>query len=87
MVTVRVDADLDAARDVMRGYVALYVGGMGSREKNFYNTLVQRYGFEDAARKVQDLYLAGDKEAAAAASSFLPSRYSVCTSSAASSYP
>jgi alkanesulfonate monooxygenase SsuD/methylene tetrahydromethanopterin reductase-like flavin-dependent oxidoreductase (luciferase family) len=40
---------------------------MGSREKNFYNTLVQRYGFEDAAREVQDLYLAGKKEEAAAA--------------------
>ena len=41
----------------MRPYVALYVGGMGSRKQNFYNALVQRYGFEDAAREVQDLYL------------------------------
>jgi alkanesulfonate monooxygenase SsuD/methylene tetrahydromethanopterin reductase-like flavin-dependent oxidoreductase (luciferase family) len=40
---------------------------MGSRQKNFYNTLVQRYGFEDAAREVQDLYLEGKKEEAAAA--------------------
>ena len=40
-------------------YVALYVGGMGSRKQNFYNALVQRYGFEDAAREVQDLYLEG----------------------------
>jgi hypothetical protein len=40
---------------------------MGSREKNFYNALVQRYGFEDAAREVQDLYLAGKREEAAAA--------------------
>ena len=49
----------DAARDAMRPFIALYVGGMGSREKNFYNQLVQRYGFEDAAREVQDLYLDG----------------------------
>ena len=49
------------ARDAMRPFIALYVGGMGSREKNFYNQLVQRYGFEDAAREVQDLYLEGKK--------------------------
>ena len=48
--TFCIDDDLDAARDVMRGYVALYVGGMGSRDKNFYNRLVRSYGFEDAAR-------------------------------------
>jgi hypothetical protein len=51
----------------MRPFVALYVGGMGSRKQNFYNALVQRYGFEDAARTVQDLYLEGRKEEAAAA--------------------
>jgi alkanesulfonate monooxygenase SsuD/methylene tetrahydromethanopterin reductase-like flavin-dependent oxidoreductase (luciferase family) len=51
----------------MRHYVALYVGGMGSRKQNFYNALVQRYGFEDAARRVQDLYLEGRKDEAAAA--------------------
>ena len=51
----------------MRPFLALYVGGMGSREKNFYNQLVQRYGFEDAAREVQDLYLDGKQEEAAAA--------------------
>ena len=43
----------------MRPFIALYVGGMGSREQNFYNQLVRRYGFEDAARTVQDLYLDG----------------------------
>jgi F420-dependent oxidoreductase-like protein len=59
--------DVDGARDAVRPFMALYIGGMGSREKNFYNTLVQRYGFEDAAREVQDLYLAGQKEEAAAA--------------------
>jgi F420-dependent oxidoreductase-like protein len=66
-VNVCIDDDIDKARDVMRPYLALYVGGMGSRKKNFYNALVQRYGFEDAARRVQDLYLEGRKEEAAAA--------------------
>src|SRR4051812_24539360 len=66
-VTAMVSDDRDSARDAMRGYVALYVGGMGSRKQNFYNALVQRYGFEDAAREVQDLYLAGKKDEAAAA--------------------
>src|SRR4051794_3738281 len=51
-VTVRIGDDLDETRDVMRGYVALYVGGMGSRDKNFYNRLVESYGFGDAAREV-----------------------------------
>jgi hypothetical protein len=55
------------ARDAMRPFIALYVGGMGSREQNFYNQLVQRYGFEDAAREVQDLYLEGKREEAMAA--------------------
>jgi alkanesulfonate monooxygenase SsuD/methylene tetrahydromethanopterin reductase-like flavin-dependent oxidoreductase (luciferase family) len=66
-VNVFVTDDLEAARDAMRPYVALYVGGMGSRKQNFYNQLVQRYGFEDAAREVQDLYLNGKKEEAMAA--------------------
>jgi F420-dependent oxidoreductase-like protein len=59
--------DLSSARDAMRAYIALYVGGMGSRKQNFYNSLVQRYGFEDAAREVQELYLAGRRDEAAAA--------------------
>jgi len=67
MVNVMVTDDVDAARDAMRHYVALYVGGMGSRDKNFYNALVQRYGFEEAAKTVQDLYLEGKKDEAAAA--------------------
>jgi F420-dependent oxidoreductase-like protein len=66
-VNVLVSDDVDAARDAMRPVLALYVGGMGSREKNFYNALVQRYGFEEAAKEVQDLYLDGRKEEAAAA--------------------
>jgi alkanesulfonate monooxygenase SsuD/methylene tetrahydromethanopterin reductase-like flavin-dependent oxidoreductase (luciferase family) len=52
---------------MLRHFIALYVGGMGSRERNFYNQLVQRYGFEDAAKEVQDLYLDGKKDEAAAA--------------------
>jgi F420-dependent oxidoreductase-like protein len=66
-VNVMVTDDVEAAHDVMRPFLALYIGGMGSREKNFYNQLVQRYGFEDAAREVQDLYLEGKKDEAAAA--------------------
>ncbi len=66
-VQVRIDDDVAAAHDMMRHFIALYVGGMGSREKNFYNALVTSYGFGDVARKVQDLYLAGNKDEAAAA--------------------
>jgi len=66
-VNVCIDDDVDRARDVMRPLIALYVGGMGSRERNFYNAMVRRYGFEEAADEVQDLYLSGKKEEAAAA--------------------
>jgi F420-dependent oxidoreductase-like protein len=66
-VNVFVTDDVAAARDVMRPFLALYVGGMGSREQNFYNRLAQRYGFADAAKKVQDLYLDGKREEAGAA--------------------
>src|SRR5919107_5664947 len=66
-VNVAIDDDVDRARDHMRHFIALYVGGMGSRERNFYNSLVQRYGFEDAAREIQNLYLDGKKDEAAAA--------------------
>jgi F420-dependent oxidoreductase-like protein len=66
-VNLCIDDDVDRARDAMRPFLGLYVGGMGSRERNFYNQAVRRYGFEDAAREVQDLYLSGKKEEAAAA--------------------
>jgi F420-dependent oxidoreductase-like protein len=66
-VNVCIDDDVDKARDSMRPFIALYVGGMGSRERNFYNALVCRYGFEEAAKKIQDLYLDGKKDEAAAA--------------------
>ena len=78
-VNVMVSDDLDAARDTMRPFVALYVGGMGSRKQNFYNALMQRYGYEDAARTVQDLYLEGRRdEAAAALPAELIDRVSLC---------
>jgi F420-dependent oxidoreductase-like protein len=64
---VRIDEDLDAARDAMRPMLALYVGGMGSRERNFYNELMRRYGFNEAADTVQELYLDGRVDGAAAA--------------------
>jgi F420-dependent oxidoreductase-like protein len=66
-VNVFITDDVEAARDAMRPFVALYVGGMGSRKQNFYNALVRRYGFEDAAQEVQDLYLEGKKDEAMAA--------------------
>ncbi|HEU5144925.1 MAG TPA: LLM class F420-dependent oxidoreductase [Dermatophilaceae bacterium] len=66
-VPVVVHDDVEAAADTLRDYCALYIGGMGSREKNFYNQLACRMGFEGAAREIQDLYLAGEHRAAAAA--------------------
>lgn len=66
-VNVCIDDDIDRARDAVRPLLALYVGGMGSRKQNFYNSLVRRYGFEEAAEEVQNLYLDGKRDEAAAA--------------------
>lgn len=66
-VQVYVGEDWEAARNLMRPFIALYVGGMGSRDKNFYKQLVERYGYEDAAKEIQDLYLDGKKDEAMAA--------------------
>jgi F420-dependent oxidoreductase-like protein len=66
-VNAFVSDDWELARNVMRPVLALYVGGMGSRKQNFYNQLVQRYGFEQAAREIQELYLDGKRDEAAAA--------------------
>ncbi|HEY2203982.1 MAG TPA: LLM class F420-dependent oxidoreductase [Pseudonocardia sp.] len=55
------------AEQAARAMAALYIGGMGARGKNFYNTVFQRYGYPDVAQTVQDLYLDGRKEEAAAA--------------------
>jgi F420-dependent oxidoreductase-like protein len=65
-VSLYITDDIAAGRDLMRPLLALYIGGMGSREQNFYNALVRRYGFEDEARDVQDLYLDGKRNEAMA---------------------
>jgi F420-dependent oxidoreductase-like protein len=81
MTSVAISDAVDKARDLMRPYLALYIGGMGSRKKNFYNELVTRYGYGDAARKVQDLYL--DRkydEAMAALPADLIEKISLCGS-------
>ncbi|TMB62777.1 MAG: LLM class F420-dependent oxidoreductase [Chloroflexi bacterium] len=57
-VPISID-DRTRAREALKPWVALYVGGMGSRSKNFYNDLVSRYGFADDARMLQELYLGG----------------------------
>jgi F420-dependent oxidoreductase-like protein len=59
--------DVTALRELQRSMVALYVGGMGARGKNFYNELAIRYGFEAEAAVIQDLYLEGKKKEAEAA--------------------
>jgi len=56
-VPVVVGDDVQACADPLRGYTALYVGGMGSRKQNFYNALARRMGFDEAATEIQDLYL------------------------------
>ena len=69
-VPVVVGDDLEAAAAPVRAYSALYIGGMGSREQNFYNRLAVRMGYDEAAQQVQDLYLRREYEAAAAAVPF-----------------
>jgi F420-dependent oxidoreductase-like protein len=64
MVSAHVAPDVRRARDFMRPGLALYIGGMGSRQQNFYKALAVRYGFEEAADRVQELYLAGAREEA-----------------------
>ena len=64
--TVVVGDDLDACRDAVRPGLALYIGGMGARGRNFYHDLACRYGFEKEADEIQDLYLDGKKAEAAA---------------------
>jgi F420-dependent oxidoreductase-like protein len=59
--------DVETAREVLKPYYALYVGGMGARGKNFYNELAGEYGFEEAAQQIQDLFLDGKQRDAAAA--------------------
>ncbi|MBV8774470.1 MAG: LLM class F420-dependent oxidoreductase [Deltaproteobacteria bacterium] len=67
MLPVVIDHDVRAAFDRMKPDIALYVGGMGARTKNFHNDLMVRQGFPEAAARIQELYLAGRKDEAAAA--------------------
>ncbi|MCA9960308.1 MAG: LLM class F420-dependent oxidoreductase [Anaerolineales bacterium] len=60
-VSVVINDNLDVAYNMLRPFLALYVGGMGAKGKNFYNDLARRYGYEQAAEEIQDLYLSGDK--------------------------
>ncbi len=64
---VAIGEGLEHLRDLARPRLALYLGGMGARGHNFYNDLICRYGFPDAAAEIQDLYLAGRRAEAAAA--------------------
>ena len=66
-VPVALGDDVDACRKSIKPFLALYVGGMGAKGKNFYYDLACRYGYTDAADRVQELYLQGRKEEAAAA--------------------
>lgn len=63
-VAVVVGDDLDACRAPLKMTLALYIGGMGAKSKNFYNEYVCRIGYEDVAKKIQELYLAGKKNEA-----------------------
>ena len=66
-VSAVITDDLDYGRALIKPYLALYVGGMGAKGRNFYNDLAGRYGFEVEAAVIQDLYLAGRKREAIAA--------------------
>jgi F420-dependent oxidoreductase-like protein len=66
-VRVSMGDDLAKCRDALRPHLALYIGGMGARSRNFYNDLAKRIGYEAAAAEIQDLYLDGKKNEAAAA--------------------
>ena len=65
--SVFVGDDVPALRDALRPHVALYVGGMGAKGRNFYNSLVRRYGWEEDAERIQELYLSGKQREAIAA--------------------
>jgi F420-dependent oxidoreductase-like protein len=66
-VTVAVGEGLEDLRETARPQLALYIGGMGARQMNFYNDLACRYGLEGPAKQIQDLYLSGHKDEAARA--------------------
>jgi hypothetical protein len=60
------EPEVAPVRELGRPMIALYVGGMGAKGRNFYNTLARRYGYEKEADEIQDLYLSGHKKEAAA---------------------
>jgi F420-dependent oxidoreductase-like protein len=71
--------DVSACLEFVKPFMALYVGGMGARGRNFYNDIACRYGYEEAARKIQDLYLDGKKaEATTAVPNELADEVSLC---------
>jgi F420-dependent oxidoreductase-like protein len=79
MVAVVVGPDVAACRAAVKPRLALYVGGMGARGRNFYNDIARRYGYEEAAKTIQDLYLAGRKvEAEAAVPDALVDEVALC---------
>jgi alkanesulfonate monooxygenase SsuD/methylene tetrahydromethanopterin reductase-like flavin-dependent oxidoreductase (luciferase family) len=65
-VTCVMGDDIDKCRMPVKGMLALYIGGMGARGKNFYNDYAKRLGYEQEAVQIQDLYLAGKKAEAMA---------------------
>ena len=65
-VSVALNDDLDAAYDSLRPWLALYIGGMGAKGKNFYHDFATRLGYGEAADKIQDLYLSGKQTEACA---------------------
>jgi F420-dependent oxidoreductase-like protein len=66
-VRIRMGDDVAACRDAIRPGLGFYIGGMGARSKNFYNDLVKRMGYEEAAVRIQDLFLDGKRNEAVAA--------------------
>lgn len=75
--TVAIGEGLESMRDMARPGIALYVGGMGAKEKNFYNQIFRKYGYEEEAETIQELYLSGQKSQAEAA---IPQSYLDATS-------
>jgi F420-dependent oxidoreductase-like protein len=66
-VRIRMGDDLQACRDALKPELALYIGGMGARTKNFYNDVAKQLGYADAATKIQEAYLSGRRSEAIAA--------------------
>ena len=78
-VRAKLGPDVQACRDAIRPELALYIGGMGARAKNYYNDVAIKLGFAGEAKTIQDLYLDGKKsEAAAAVSDKLVDEISLC---------